>query len=66
MKKQWKRLAALSSAVVMAAASLAYFPGDTLQNISWGIAASADAEPRVCWKENIREGHSHSLLNLLF
>ena len=29
MKKQWKRLAALSSAVVMAAGTLLYFPTDT-------------------------------------
>ena len=35
MKKQWKRLAALSSAAVMAAGTLLYFPTDTLQNISW-------------------------------
>ena len=42
MKKQWKRLAALSSAVVMAAGTLLYFPTDTLQNISWGITASAE------------------------
>ena len=41
MKKQWKRLAALSSAAVMAAGTLLYFPTDTLQNISWGITASA-------------------------
>ena len=42
MKKQWKRKAALSSAVVMAAGTLLYFPTDTLQNISWGITASAE------------------------
>ena len=42
MKKQWKRLAALSSAAVMAAGTLLYFPTDTLQNISWGITASAE------------------------
>ena len=42
MKKQWKRLAALSSAVIMAAGTLLYFPTDTLQNISWGITASAE------------------------
>ena len=41
MKKQWKRLAAFSSAAVMAAGTLLYFPTDTLQNISWGITASA-------------------------
>ena len=42
MTKQWKRLAALSSAAVMAAGTLLYFPTDTLQNISWGITASAE------------------------
>ena len=42
MKKQWKRLAALLSAAVMAAGTLLYFPTDTLQNISWGITASAE------------------------
>ena len=42
MKKQWKRLAALSSAVIMAAGTLLYFPTDTLKNISWGITASAE------------------------
>ena len=42
MKEQWKRLAALSSAAVMAAGTLLYFPTDTLQNISWGITASAE------------------------
>ena len=31
MKKQWKRLAALSSAAVMAAGTLLYFPTDKLQ-----------------------------------
>ncbi len=36
MTKQWKRLAALSSAAVMAVGTLLYFPTDTLQNISWG------------------------------
>ena len=40
--KQWKRLAALSSAIVMAAATLTYFPSDTLQNIRLEISASAD------------------------
>ena len=42
MTKQWKRLAALSSAAVMAVGTLLYFPTDTLQNISWGITASAE------------------------
>ena len=51
--KQWKRLAALSSAIVMAAATLTYFPNDTLQNISWKITASAETttEPQV-WNED--------------
>lgn len=40
--KQWKRLAALSSAIVMAAATLTYFPSDTLQNIQLEISASAE------------------------
>ena len=51
MKKQWKRLAALSSAVVMAAGTLLYFPTDTLQNISWGITASAEETGTVTWTE---------------
>ena len=41
--KQWKRLAALSSAIVMAAATLTYFPNDTLQNIRLEISASASS-----------------------
>ena len=51
--KQWKRLAALSSAIVMAAATLTYFPNDTLQNIRWEISASAGTttEPQV-WNED--------------
>ena len=51
--KQWKRLAALSSAIVMAAATLTYFPSDTLQNIRWEISASAGTttEPQV-WNED--------------
>ena len=40
--KQWKRLAALSSAIVMAAATLTYFPNDTLQNIRLELSASAN------------------------
>ena len=40
--KQWERLAALSSAIVMAMATLTYFPSDTLQNIRWEISASAE------------------------
>lgn len=42
MKKQWKRLAALSLAAVMAAGTLLYFPSGTLQNIRWEIAANAE------------------------
>ncbi len=49
MKKQWKRLAALSSAAVMAAGTLLYFPTDTLQIISWGITASAEDAGAVTW-----------------
>ena len=51
--KQWKRLAALSSAIVMAAATLTYFPNDTLQNIRLGLSASAGTmtEPQV-WNED--------------
>ena len=52
MKKQWKRLAALSSAVVMAAGTLLYFPTDTLQNISWGITASAEETGTETWNED--------------
>ena len=51
MKKQWKRLAALSSALVMAAGTLLYFPTDTLQNISWGITASAEDAGAKTWNE---------------
>ena len=42
MTKKWKRIAALSSAMVMATATLLYFPSDTLQNISWKITANAE------------------------
>ena len=52
MKKQWKRLAALSSAAVMAAGTLLYFPTDTLQNISWGITASAEEIGAETWNED--------------
>ena len=52
MKKQWKRLAALSSAAVMAAGTLLYFPTDTLQNISWGITASAEETGAETWNED--------------
>ena len=53
--KKWKRLAALSSAIVMAAATLTYFPNDTLQNISWKITASAETttEPQVWIEDNL-------------
>ena len=60
MMKQWKRLAALSSAIVMAAATLTYFPNDTLQNIRLEISASADetgagttTEPQVWIEDNL-------------
>ena len=63
--KQWKRLAALSSAIVMVAATLTYFPNDTLQNIRLEISASADetsadetgaettTEPQVWIEDNL-------------
>ena len=55
MIKQWKRLAALSSAIVMAAATLTYFPNDTLQNIPWKITANAETttEPQVWIEDNL-------------
>ena len=55
MKKQWKRLAALSSAAVMVAATLTYFPSDTLQNIRLEISASAETttEPQVWIEDNL-------------
>ncbi len=55
MMKQWKRLAALSSAIVMAAATLTYFPNDTLQNIQLEISASAETttEPQVWIEDNL-------------
>ena len=56
MKKQWKRLAALSSAAVMAAGTLLYFPTDTLQNISWGITASAEETGTVTWTKTEDDG----------
>ena len=53
--KQWKRLAALSSAIVMAAATLTYFPSDTLQNIRLELSASAETttEPQVWIEDNL-------------
>ena len=53
--KQWKRLAALSSAIVMAAATLTYFPNDTLQNIQLELSASAETttEPQVWIEDNL-------------
>ena len=53
--KKWKRLAALSSAIVMAAATLTYFPSDTLQNIRLEISASAETttEPQVWIEDNL-------------
>ena len=53
--KKWKRLAALSSAIVMAAATLTYFPSDTLQNIRLELSASAETttEPQVWIEDNL-------------
>ena len=61
MKKQWKRLAALSSAAVMAAGTLLYFPTDTLQNISWGITASAEETGAVTWTKIEDDGLTWTL-----
>ena len=61
MKKQWKRLAALSSAVIMAAGTLLYFPTDTLQNISWGITASAEETGAVTWTKIEDDGLTWTL-----
>ena len=59
--KQWKRLAALSSAIVMAAATLTYFPSDTLQNIRWEISASADGTSAVTWTKTESDGLTWTL-----
>ena len=61
MMKQWKRLAALSSAIVMAAATLTYFPNDTLQNIRWEISASADETSAVTWTKTESDGLTWTL-----
>ena len=57
----WKRLAALSSAIVMAAATLTYFPSDTLQNIRWEISASADGTSAVTWTKTESDGLTWTL-----
>ena len=59
--KQWKRLAALSSAIVMTAATLTYFPNDTLQNIRWEISASADETSAVTWTKTESDGLTWTL-----
>ena len=59
--KQWKRLAALSSAIVMAAATLTYFPSDTLQNIRLEISASADETGAVTWTKTESDGLTWTL-----
>ena len=59
--KQWKRLAALSSAIVMAMATLTYFPSDTLQNIRWEISASADETSTVRWTTTESDGLTWTL-----
>ena len=59
--KQWKRLAALSSAIVMAAATLTYFPNDTLQNIRWEISASAEDASAVTWTKTESDGLTWTL-----
>ena len=59
--KQWKRLAALSSAIVMAAATLTYFPSDTLQNIRLEISASAEDASAVTWTKTESDGLTWTL-----
>ena len=59
--KQWKRLAALSSAIVMAMATLTYFPSDTLQNIRWEISASADETSAATWTKTESDGLTWTL-----
>ena len=59
--KQWKRLAALSSAIVMAMATLTYFPNDTLQNIRWEISASADETSAATWTKTESDGLTWTL-----
>ena len=54
--KQWKRLAVLSSAIVMAAATVTYFPSDTLQNILLEISASAEDASAVAWTKTESDG----------
>ena len=59
--KQWKRLAALSSAIVMAAATLTYFPNDTLQNIRLEFSASAEDASAVTWTKTESDGLTWTL-----
>ena len=61
MTKKWKRIAALSSAMVMATATLLYFPSDTLQNISWKITASAESVGVVTWTKTESDGLTWTL-----
>ena len=61
MTKKWKRIAALSSAMVMATATLLYFPSDTLQNISWKITASAESVGAVTWTKTELDGLTWTL-----
>ena len=61
MTKKWKRIAALSSAMVMATATLLYFPSDTLQNISWKITANAESVGAVTWTKTELDGLTWTL-----
>ena len=54
--KQCTRLAVLSSAIVMAAATVTYFPSDTLQNIRLEISASAEDASAVAWTKTESDG----------
>ena len=45
----------------MAAATLTYFPNDTLQNIRWEISASADGTSAVTWTKTESDGLTWTL-----
>ena len=45
----------------MAAATLTYFPSDTLQNIRWEISASADGTSAVTWTKTESDGLTWTL-----
>ena len=61
MTKKWKQIAALSSVVVMATATLLYFPSNTPQNISWKITANAESVGAVTWTKTESDGLTWTL-----